>query len=148
MTIILSDPEYVLRGVSGPVFGRHYRLLSPAVIGRAPENDISIGASGLSRAHARLRPRAEGLEIEDLGSTNGTFLNGQRITAGIARPGDEVAFDQLRFLVGDARMGMAARPGAARGEGGDIPADLRLGRSLLTGIAVAAVAATVAFLFR
>ena len=148
MTIILSDPEYVLRGVSGPVFGRHYRLLSPTVIGRAPESDISIGEAGLSRAHARLRPPRGGLEIEDLRSPNGTFLNGQRITAAIARPGDEIAFDQLRFQVDDGRTRPAATSRTARRESGGDGSDMRLGRSLLIGIAVAASVALVAFLFR
>jgi len=145
MTIILSDPEYVLRGVSGPVFGRHYRLLSPTVIGRAAESDISIGEAGLSRAHARLRPTLDGLEIEDLRSTNGTFLNGQRVTSAIARPGDEIAFDRLRFQVDDGSARTTARPRAALKESGHAVPDMRLGRSLLIGLAVAAAVAVVAF---
>ena len=146
MTIILSDPEYVLRGVSGPVFGRRYRLLSPAVVGRAAQNDVSIAAPGLSRVHARLRPTRHGLEIEDLGSTNGTFLNGQRITAAIATPGDEIAFDQLRFQVDDGRTRAAARHHAVRKDSGDTGSDMRLGRSLLIGIALAACVAGIAIL--
>lgn len=94
-----SDPEYVLRGVAGIVFGRSYQLLTPTTLGRAAECDICIADQGISRVHARLRPLDYGLEIEDLKSTNGSFLNGQRITLAIARIGDEVAFDQLRFRV-------------------------------------------------
>ena len=100
MTQAPSDPEFVLRGVTGPVFGRSYNLLSPVTIGRSPECDIFLDEAGISRLHARLRPREMGLEIEDAGSTNGSFLNGQRITTAIARPGDEIAFDRLRFRVG------------------------------------------------
>lgn len=102
MSIVIQDPEYVLRGVAGEAFGRTYLLLSPMVIGRTPECDISISAPGLSRRHARLRPTRDGLEIEDLRSSNGTFINGQRIATGTARPGDEIAFDQLRFRVSAA----------------------------------------------
>ena len=40
MAIVIPDPEYTLRGVAGEVFGRSYHLLSPTVIGRAPECDI------------------------------------------------------------------------------------------------------------
>lgn len=94
-----SDPEYVLRGVAGIVFGRSYHLLTPTTLGRAPECDICISDHGISRMHARLRPLDYGLEIEDLKSTNGSFLNGQRVTLAVARIGDELAFDQLRFRV-------------------------------------------------
>lgn len=95
-----SDPEYVLRGVAGTVFGRSYHLLAPTTVGRAPECDICLDNRGISRQHARLRPLEYGIEVEDLKSTNGSFLNGQRITLAIARVGDEIAFDELRFRIG------------------------------------------------
>ena len=108
----LSDPEYVLRGVTGTVFGRSYHLLSPTTVGRSPECDICLDSSGISRLHARLRPLDYGVEIEDLKSTNGSFLNGQRIGVAIARTGDEIAFDQLRFRVTEVR-----KPRQATGNG-------------------------------
>ena len=100
MSSNLPDPEYVLRGVTGAVFGRSYHLLSPTTVGRAPECDIVLDNRGISRQHAKLRPLEYGVEVEDLKSTNGSFLNGQRITLAIARVGDEIAFDELRFRVG------------------------------------------------
>lgn len=105
-----ADPEYVLRGVAGEVFGRSYHLLAPTTVGRAAECDICLPSSGVSRLHARLRPLDYGVEIEDLKSTNGSFLNGQRIGVGIARVGDEIAFDQLRFHIiqGPRKPGRAA----------------------------------------
>lgn len=116
MAIVIPDPQYVLRGVAGEAFGRTYHLLSPTVVGRTAECDISIDAPGLSRMHARLRPSRDGLEIEDLRSTNGSFLNGKRIAAGTARPGDEIAFDQLRFRVFAAAVKQEdAPPAPARG---------------------------------
>lgn len=119
MPIALSDPEYLLRGVAGEAFGRAYPLLAPTTVGRSPECDIYLDDVGVSRQHARLRPLDYGVEVEDLGSTNGSFINGQRITVGIAAIGDEVAFDQLRFRIGERRNGsveplrQAAAPGAA-----------------------------------
>lgn len=98
-----SDPEYILRGVAGTAFGRSFHVLSPTTVGRSPECDICLDESGISRLHARLRPLDYGLEVEDVGSTNGSFLNGQRIGTGIARVGDEIAFDRLRFRVGELR---------------------------------------------
>jgi hypothetical protein len=103
MPTALSDPEYLLRGVAGSTFGRSYTLLAPTTLGRAPECDIYLDEAGVSRQHARLRPLDCGVEVEDLGSTNGTFINGQRVTVGIAGVGDEVAFDQLRFRISDRR---------------------------------------------
>jgi hypothetical protein len=94
-----KDPEYVLRGVAGVVFGRSYHLLAPTTVGRFPGCDIYLNGQWISRQHACLRPRDYGVEIEDLASTNGTFLNGQRVAMGIASVGDEIAFDQLRFRV-------------------------------------------------
>lgn len=133
MPIVIQDPEYVLRGVAGEAFGRTYVLLSPTVIGRTPECDISITAPGLSRMHARLRPTREGLEVEDLRSTNGSFINGQRIATGTARPGDEIAFDQLRFRLSAAPMNQERAP--------PVPARTRPSRGWI-GWAILAIAAT------
>jgi hypothetical protein len=112
----LSDPEYVLRGVTGTAFGRSFHLLAPTTVGRSPECDICLDSSGISRLHARLRPLDYGVEIEDLKSTNGSFLNGQRIGVGIARIGDEIAFDQLRFRVSEVHKPRRAT-GVQHGKG-------------------------------
>ena len=90
-------PRYVLRGVSGEAFGRTYPVLGSTTVGRADECNMRIDEPGLSRVHARLLPTDEGLLLEDLGSTNGSFLNGKRVLRGEARIGDEIGFDTLRF---------------------------------------------------
>lgn len=90
-------PRYVLRGVSGETFGRTYPVPGVTTIGRAPECTLRMDEPGLSRIHARLLPTDDGLLLEDLGSTNGSFLNGRRVLRGEARPGDEIGFDTLRF---------------------------------------------------
>ena len=96
-------PMYVLRGVTGGAFGRSYPLQGPATIGRSPECDIHINDLGLSRVHARLVPGEDGVQVEDLESTNGTFVNDRRVMKERLRVGDEVGFDKLRFrLVGAA----------------------------------------------
>lgn len=66
-------------------------------VGRAPGNDLILGAAEISREHARLHRQGNSLEIQDLGSRNGTWVNGVRITNHRARSGDEVAFATLRF---------------------------------------------------
>jgi pSer/pThr/pTyr-binding forkhead associated (FHA) protein len=92
-------PRFALRGLSGSTFGKIYPLSGTQTIGREPECDIAIVDGEISRQHARLREQADGVAVEDLGSSNGTFLNGVRIDAGVARGGDELRFDTLRFVV-------------------------------------------------
>ncbi len=90
-------PKYVLRGVSGVVFGRNIPLLATTSIGRAPECNLQIDEPGLSRLHARAIPTDDGVQLEDQGSTNGTYINGKRVVRGVARAGDEIGFDTIRF---------------------------------------------------
>jgi pSer/pThr/pTyr-binding forkhead associated (FHA) protein len=99
-------PMYVLRGVTGGAFGRSYPLQGTSTIGRSPECTMHINDPGLSRLHARLVPAEDGVQIEDLGSTNGCFINDRRVIRETARLGDEIGFDKLRFrLVGTAGQG-------------------------------------------
>jgi pSer/pThr/pTyr-binding forkhead associated (FHA) protein len=90
-------PRYVLRGVSGEAFGRTYPVHGSTTVGRADECSMRLDEPGLSRMHARLLPTDDGVLLEDLGSTNGSFLNGKRVLRGEARIGDEIGFDTLRF---------------------------------------------------
>ncbi|MDQ3057676.1 MAG: FHA domain-containing protein, partial [Pseudomonadota bacterium] len=90
-------PKYVLRGVSGIGFGRSYPVVGTTVIGRAPECELRIDERGISRQHARMVPSADGLNIQDLDSANGCFINGKRVRDGYAVPGDEIGFDTQRF---------------------------------------------------
>ncbi len=54
---------------------------SPVTIGRAPENDLALDSDEFASVqHARIEPRRDGVWLEDLGSTNGTFLNGVKLT--------------------------------------------------------------------
>jgi pSer/pThr/pTyr-binding forkhead associated (FHA) protein len=54
---------------------------SPVTSGRAPENDLALDADEFASVeHARIEPRRDGVWLEDLGSTNGTFVNGVKLT--------------------------------------------------------------------
>lgn len=67
------------------------------VIGRAVQCDISIVDPTISRRHAELMPDAAGLLIRDLGSSNGTFVNGNKITERHVKPGEGITFGKLSF---------------------------------------------------
>ena len=70
----------VLVFTEGPLTGQRLELEDELVIGREGAA-VTVGDSELSRRHAAVRPVEGGVEIEDLGSLNGTFVNGRRIDA-------------------------------------------------------------------
>lgn len=72
-----------LRGVSIAVRG-------PVIVGRSPSADIVVGAGYVSARHARFSLMGQNLFVEDLGSTNGTLVNGQRISDPVALNNNDV----------------------------------------------------------
>jgi pSer/pThr/pTyr-binding forkhead associated (FHA) protein len=92
-----------LRVESGPLAGQTFPLEPPeVVIGRDPDADISISEGTVSWRHAKLAPTASGWSVTDLGSTNGTAVNGRTLEANREHPlepGAEVRVGEvaLRF---------------------------------------------------
>ena len=80
-----------LVATGGPYAGMTFSLRPGAVIGRDPNVEIPIpNDAKASRTHARLVSDGIGFALEDAGSTNGTFVNGQRITRQSLVPGDTI----------------------------------------------------------
>jgi len=69
----------------------------PMIVGRAPTSDIPIIDPTISRRHAELHATDKGFLIRDLGSSNGTFVNGSRIDSGRATAGDLISFGKVGF---------------------------------------------------
>lgn len=92
------------------VAGTPHELVEELVtIGRAPDNAIHIDDASVSGRHAELKVTADGCYVRDLGSTNGTFLNGAAITESMLRAGDRLRFGRAECIFeGDATS--AAQP--------------------------------------
>ena len=81
---------------AGPAVGKVFPLEgNELTIGRDASNPISINDGEVSRRHASLSLHGSGYVLQDLGSTNGTFINGRRLTVPqVLNPGDTVAFGE------------------------------------------------------
>ncbi len=98
-TVRRAVPQFLLRGVSGSTFGKHFPLYGTTVIGRHSDCDVCLPSDEISRRHARVTVATDGLYVEDLDSANGTFVNGRRVRREKIEPGDELKLDTVRFLV-------------------------------------------------
>jgi pSer/pThr/pTyr-binding forkhead associated (FHA) protein len=103
----MTDPAataaraWVLRTVgSEPAFTFRMGPGSERTVGRAASVDFVVDAPLVSRAHCRLTAHPAGqLEVEDLESTNGTFVNGRRITRATLRVGDRLSVGRVDLMV-------------------------------------------------
>ena len=78
-----------------------FRILPGSIktVGRAPRADFIVDAALVSRLHCRLTLDAGGLGVEDLGSTNGTWVNGQKIARAPLSAGDTLKVGRVEFAV-------------------------------------------------
>lgn len=83
---------YRLRFIGGEQDGEIYPVdeARGAILGRSPTNTVYIRDKNVSRVHCQIAITDEGCVITDLQSTNGTYVNGERITERTILPGDEV----------------------------------------------------------
>jgi pSer/pThr/pTyr-binding forkhead associated (FHA) protein len=81
---------------------------APIRIGRAPECELVLRDSRVSRRHARLMARDGVLILTDLGSTNGTRVNGHRITEVVLGAGDRIEIGETSLVIDAAPAGASA----------------------------------------
>jgi pSer/pThr/pTyr-binding forkhead associated (FHA) protein len=78
-----------------------FRLTSGSIktVGRATRADFIVDAPLVSRLHCRITATADNLEVEDLKSTNGTYINGKRVKRGHLADGDRLRVGRVELTV-------------------------------------------------
>jgi len=84
-----ADPQFTFRILPGNI----------KTIGRSPGAEFVVDAAMVSRLHCQLTAGATELEVVDLDSTNGTFVNGQRIKRGSLKEGDRLGVGRVELIV-------------------------------------------------
>ena len=96
--MLYSMARWALLQMSGSGRGRLLALGdSPSTLGRGAEANLKLADTQASRRHALLHAQAGGVVLKDLGSANGTFVRGRRITEVLLRVGDSFLIGQSRF---------------------------------------------------
>lgn len=97
-----QSPKGSLRVIAGGEVGARFSLSAVTVIGRLPECEVTLDDPSVSRKHARITLQGEQWTVEDLGSTNGMWVNGAQVGQSDLRDGDRLDLGsvKLRFSTG------------------------------------------------
>lgn len=90
---------WMLKANSSPLVGQFFQVNHSFTIGRDEKADIMIPLSFISRTHARLMIKKNKLFIEDANSSNGTFVNDERVKSSELRNDDNLRLDEFSFTV-------------------------------------------------
>jgi hypothetical protein len=110
-----NNQEYpLLIAQAGPLEGQRWKINAPLILGREKDCQIIIPLRQVSRHHSRVSPSPNGAIIEDLGSKNGTYLNGNLVQEPtVLTDGDEIQISLAQhfiFLSSDATMPLESLP--------------------------------------
>jgi pSer/pThr/pTyr-binding forkhead associated (FHA) protein len=100
--------------------GRTYDLKTETTtVGRVSDNAFEIPEASVSSHHAELVLQGNDVLVRDLNSTNGTFINGERVAEAILKPGQVLRFGtiELKLDTGDSPIKSSSAPAAARPPG-------------------------------
>ena len=91
---------YKLVAVGGKIRGQEFTLQEGAnIFGRGMECKFQVDLQGISKKHMEVSVRDEYIEVQDLGSANGTFVNGSLVRKKVLNIGDQVAIPNAIFQV-------------------------------------------------
>jgi hypothetical protein len=112
----LSSPQYALRFISGKYQGGEFPLKMDReiIIGRSSDLDMVLVEDMVSRKHAKITTQGGQIIIQDLGSTNGTFVNGEKIKRVRLREGDRILVGTsiIKLVISDGTAAAAELPGS------------------------------------
>src|SRR5271165_1165975 len=111
--------SFLLRFISGKYQGGEFPIVpdKQILIGRSSDLDMVLVEDMVSRKHARIQTQGEQIWIEDLGSTNGTFVNGEKIKRARLKEGD-------RVLIGTSILKVISSDASAAKDGVDAKREL------------------------
>mgnify|MGYP001233312750 CR=1 FL=1 len=102
----MTANHFLITMRTGPAAGQSFQLKEESTVGRDLACEISLSDPEISRKHARFFTREDNIYVEDLGSTNGTFLNGERIASPQQlRIGDVITLGESVAMVFDKVAG-------------------------------------------
>ena len=99
------------QGMTGRTFDLN---VDRTTVGRIEENTFQIADASVSSRHAEILLRGTEVFVRDLNSTNGTFLNGEKISEAVLKPGQTLRFGQVELKIDDGQP--LAAPAAAPGK--------------------------------
>jgi DNA-binding NtrC family response regulator len=106
----LSIQSYRLEMVRGPEPGQVFELKDETRIGKGPDNDVVIVDATVSRNHCQLTKTPAGYLLRDVGSTNGTFLEGARVVEAYVKPGMEIRAGEVVLRLKPINSGVTISP--------------------------------------
>ena len=97
----MTLPMWMLKTADGADSPFTFRILPGNIktVGRAPRADFVVDAGMVSRLHCRISAGAAELEVQDLDSTNGTFVNGARVARALLKDGDRLGVGRVELLI-------------------------------------------------
>ncbi|WP_426751483.1 FHA domain-containing protein [Myxococcus sp. Y35] len=130
-----------LRGMVGPWAGQTYPLKGKVLVGRQPPASILLDDDSVSRRHAELEATSAGVTVRDLGSANGTLLNGEPLdqTPVPLEPGDQLQFGVVEMTFEPDASAAPVRRGAGAASRGGAVEDPAAKRKKLIVVAAALV---------
>jgi hypothetical protein len=103
--------------------GRTFELnIERTTVGRVEDNTFQIADGSVSSHHAEILLRGSDIVIRDLGSTNGTFINNEKIMETVLKPGQTLRFGQVELKIDDGKPVSAPPPPAPAGAAVPAPA--------------------------